>query len=100
MNFPVSVKELCNFTAKRGDLDRRFTPAPSAQEGVWGHAQAAARRGACYETEVALTATEATLTVRGRADGIDAAARRIDEFKTFRGELARMKANHRVLHWA
>ena len=100
MNFPVSVKALCNFTAKKGDLDRRFTPAPSAREGVWGHAQAAARRGAAYESEVALSATEASLTVRGRADGYDAAARRIDEFKTFRGDLARMKENHRALHWA
>lgn len=100
MNFPISVKALCNFTAKKGDLDRRFTPAPSAQEGVWGHAQAAARRGASYETEMALSATEATLTVRGRADGYDAAVRRIDEFKTFRGDLARMKENHRALHWA
>ncbi|MEP6883915.1 MAG: ATP-dependent DNA helicase [Gammaproteobacteria bacterium] len=100
MSFPVSVKALCHFTAKKGDLDRRFTPAPSAQEGVWGHAQAAARRGATYDTEVALSGTEASLTVRGRADGYDAALRRIDEFKTFRGDLARMKGNHRALHWA
>ena len=100
MSFPVSVKALCQFTAKRGDLDRRFTPAPSAQEGIWGHAQAAARRGAKYQTEMALRTTEASLAVRGRADGYDAAARRLDEFKTFRGELARMKGNHRALHWA
>lgn len=100
MSFPVSVKALCHFTAKKGDLDRRFTPAPSAQEGIWGHAQAAARRGASYETEVALSTTESNLTVRGRADGYDAALRRIDEFKTFRGDLARMKGNHRALHWA
>ena len=100
MSTTVSVKALCHFTAKKGDLDRRFTPAPSAQEGVWGHAQAAARRGTSYETEVALSTSEAALTVRGRADGYDAAARRIDEFKTFRGDLARMKGNHRALHWA
>jgi DNA excision repair protein ERCC-2 len=100
VSFPVSVKALCQFTAKRGDLDRRFTPAPSAQEGVWGHAQAAARRGAQYETEITLSTAEAALNVRGRADGYDTAARRIDEFKTFRGDLARMKSNHRALHWA
>lgn len=100
LSFPVSVKALCNFTAKRGDLDRRFTPAPSAQEGVWGHAQAAARRGGQYKTEMVLSSIEAGLVVRGRADGYDTDARRIDEFKTFRGELARMKGNHRALHWA
>lgn len=100
VSFPVSVKALCNFTAKRGDLDRRFTPGPSAQEGVWGHAQAAARRCASYETEVALNTTESTLIVRGRADGFDKAAGRVDEFKTFRGDFARMKGNQRALHWA
>jgi DNA excision repair protein ERCC-2 len=100
VNIPVSVTALCNFTAKIGDLDRRFTPAPSAQEGVWAHAQAAARRGASYEAEVPLSTTEGDLTVRGRADGYDAATRRIDEFKTFRGDLAHIKENHRALHWA
>jgi hypothetical protein len=34
--YQVSVKALCNFTAKRGDLDTRFTPAPSALDGIRG----------------------------------------------------------------
>ena len=100
MSYPISVRALCDFTAKRGDLDRRFTPAPSAQEGVWGHGFAAARRGDHYVKEMFLSTTQSPLTVRGRADGYDVAARRVDEFKTFRGELARMKGNHRALHWA
>jgi DNA excision repair protein ERCC-2 len=29
----VAVRELCEFTAKQGDLDLRFTPAPTALEG-------------------------------------------------------------------
>jgi hypothetical protein len=33
----VSVRALCAFGAKAGDLDLRFTPSPSAQEGIAGH---------------------------------------------------------------
>ena len=44
MTYTVSVRALCEFTAKAGDLDRRFTPSPSAQEGMEGHSTIAARR--------------------------------------------------------
>jgi len=100
MAYSISVRALCEFTAKQGDLDRRFTPAPSAQQGREGHSQAAARRGRAYQTEVALTAVHRDLMIRGRADGYDSVANRLDEFKTFRGDLTRMKFNHRALHWA
>jgi len=96
----VAVRALCNFTAKRGDLDRRFTPAPSADEGRTGHLIAASRRGPEYRSEVSLHGQHLQLTVRGRADGYDALERRIDEFKTHRGDLDRMPNNHRALHWA
>eukprot|EP01038_Epipyxis_sp_PR26KG_P000905 gene905-1268_t len=46
MTYTVAVRELCEFTAKQGDLDLRFTPAPTALEGMAGHAVAASRRGA------------------------------------------------------
>lgn len=100
MAYSISVRALCEFTAKQGDLDRRFTPAPSAQQGREGQSRAAARRGGAYQTEVALTAVHRDLKIRGRADGYDAGAHRLDEFKTFRGDLNRMKFNHRALHWA
>ncbi|MBF9267357.1 hypothetical protein I4I83_25940, partial [Acidovorax cattleyae] len=41
--YAVAVRELCEFTAKQGDLDLRFTPAPTAREGMAGHAAVAAR---------------------------------------------------------
>ncbi len=100
MTHPVAVRTLCNFTAKSGDLDRRFTPAPTAQEGIAGQAMVARRRGGGYQTEVWLTGEYENLRLRGRADGYDPKARRLDECKTFRGDLARMPANHRALHWA
>lgn len=96
----VAVRTLCDFTAKAGDLDLRFTPAPTAQEGIEGHAAVVARRGAGYRAEVSLSGTCGALTVRGRADGWDPAAGRLEEIKTHRGALDRQPANHRALHWA
>ncbi|MGQ0701435.1 MAG: ATP-dependent DNA helicase [Panacagrimonas sp.] len=98
--YTVAVRELCEFTAKCGDLDLRFTPAPTAQEGIAGHATVASRRGESYEKEIALSGDFQGLTVRGRADGLDAGRNRLDEVKTFRGDLALMPDNHRQLHWA
>lgn len=98
--YTVAVRELCEFTAKRGDLDLRFTPAPSAQEGIAGHAAVAARRGAGYEKEKSLAGEHGTLRVRGRADGWDATRGELEEVKTHRGEVERIPDNHRALHWA
>jgi len=53
----VSVKALCAFGAKAGDLDLRFVPAPSALEGMAGHALVQARRGGDYQSEVPLATT-------------------------------------------
>jgi len=100
MQYSVAVRTLCEFTAKRGDLDLRFTPTPSAQEGIAGHQLVAGRRGAGYETEIALRGEHGALAVRGRADGYDPALHRLEEIKTHRGDLARQSANQRALHWA
>lgn len=98
--YTVAVRALCEFTAKVGDLDLRFTPSPTAQEGIAGHRTVASRRGAGYQPELALSGTWQGLTVRGRADGYDPALNRLDEVKTYRGDLDKMPANHRQLHWA
>ncbi|MDE1181665.1 ATP-dependent DNA helicase [Paraburkholderia sp.] len=100
MTYVVAVRALCEFTARRGDLDLRFTPAPTASEGMAGHLTVAARRAFGYESEVTLIGSHRGLTVRGRADGYDARENRIEEVKTYRGDLERMPANHRSLHWA
>jgi DNA excision repair protein ERCC-2 len=112
MNMPqplsVAVRALCEFTARAGDLDLRFTPAPSAQEGREGHAVVQQRRvarhvdggGPAYETEVALSGSYRSLQVRGRADGFDAAQQQLEEIKTYRGQLEGVRPHHRALHWA
>ena len=100
MSYTVSVRALCEFTAKQGDLDLRFTPSPTAQEGIAGHAVVTARRGASYQREVSLSCDHGILHVRGRADGYDPDANAIEEIKTHRGDIARIPDNHRQLHWA
>jgi len=98
--YTVAVRALCEFTAKQGDLDQRFTPSPTSQEGVAGHATVAARRGSHYQAELSLSGEFRHLQVRGRADGYDPQQQLLEEIKTYCGDLGRMPANHRHLHWA
>ena len=112
----VSVRNLCEFAAKVGDLDLRFTPSPSAQQGREGHQLVASRRGPAHEAEVKLTgiytaagisaSTDGAdiscthLRVSGRADGYDPVDNVLEEVKTFRGAVSAIAPNHRALHWA
>jgi hypothetical protein len=98
--YTVAVRELCEFTAKRGDLDRRFTPAATALEGLAGQNMVAQRRGQDYETEIALESIVGALRVRGRADGYDPRRRCLEEIKTIRGHPDEIPENRRQLHWA
>lgn len=98
--YSVSVRALCEFTAKRGDLDRRFTPSATAQEGLRGQGLVASRRGQDYETEIALEGQVGPLRLRGRADGYDPRYRCLEEVKTIRGRPDDIPENRRQLHWA
>ncbi len=103
-SYNVAVRNLCEFAAKLGDLDLRFTPSPSAQQGREGHQLVASRRGPSHEAEVRLSGSyvsgDQTLTVSGRADGFDAQRNVLEEVKTFRGAVEAIAPNHRDLHWA
>jgi DNA excision repair protein ERCC-2 len=98
--YVIAVRALCEFSARAGDLDLRFMPSPSAQDGQAGHAVVTGRRAAGYQTEVSLTGTHGRLRVRGRADGYDPARHRVEEIKTHRGDPAAIPQNQRALHWA
>lgn len=100
MTYTVAVRALCEFTARSGDLDLRFTPAPSALEGIAGHTRVQRRRGDSYEREVKLKGQFEDLTVQGRADGFDPLAGQVEEIKTFKGALDGIRPHHRALHWA
>lgn len=69
--YTIAVRELCAFTAKAGDLDHRFTPSPSADDGITGHKVVASRRGPGWRPEVRVEGRYESLVVRGRADGFD-----------------------------
>ncbi|KQN48642.1 ATP-dependent DNA helicase [Pseudomonas sp. Leaf48] len=100
MSYSIAVRALSEFTAKSGDLDLRFTPSPTALEGIVGHRTVASRRSEGYQSEVALEGVYQALTVKGRADGYDPGQNCLEEVKTYRGDLSKLPANHRALHWA
>jgi DNA excision repair protein ERCC-2 len=98
--YTVAVRTLCEFSARRGDLDLRFTPAPTAEQGIAGHRSETQARGSGYRREVPLQGRHRGLAVRGRADGVDDGRELLEEIKTFRGAVERIPDNHRALHWA
>ena len=98
--YTVAVRALCEFAAKQGDLDFRFTPSPTSLQGIAGHQTVASSRSASYRREVSLSGEYRNLLVRGRADGYDPEQQLLEEVKTFKGDLDSMPANHRHLHWA
>ncbi len=98
--YNVAVRNLCEFAAKSGDLDLRFTPSPSAQQGREGHQLVASRRPPEHEAEVPLSGSYHALRVAGRADGYNPVRNELEEVKTFRGALQAIAPHHSALHWA
>ena len=98
--YVVSVRTLCDMTARLGDLDQRFTPAPTALEGMAGHHAVTTSRDSGYQTEISLTGEFENIFVRGRADGYDPELNQLEEIKTYKGSIERIPENHRILHWA
>ena len=78
----------------------RYTPSPTALEGMAGHALVQSRRDADYEAEIKLAGQYENLRVRGRADGFDPRSCQLEEIKTYRGSLEGIRAHQRSLHWA
>lgn len=96
----VAVRTLVEFAAKAGSLDRRFTPAPSGQQGIQGHKTVTARRHSQYQSEYQLELQHQGLLLRGRADGYDPLIHRMEEIKTHYGDALLIPKNHQQLHWA
>ena len=96
----VAVRTLCEFAARDGDLDFRYTPAPSAEEGIAGHQAIQAKRGYGYKSEYSLTGNCMELELSGRADGYNPHKNRLEEIKTHRGDVSRIRPHQRALHRA
>ena len=99
-HFRTSVRELAEFVHKSGSLDLRFTPAPSALQGIRGHQMVVQRRPTTYQVEVELQSHYASLEVSGRCDGYDPSSNLVEEIKTHRIPVDRIPPNHQSLHWA
>lgn len=100
MTLKVAVRTLCEFAARRGDLAFRYTPAPSAEEGIAGHQAIQSRRGYGYKSEYLLTGECRGLLLSGRADIYNPHRGRLEEIKTHRGDLSRIREHQRALHRA
>ncbi len=100
MSNRISVRSLCEFTDRIGDIDHRYTPAPTALEGIEGHQRLQKRRGASYQSEYPIEQSFEEITVRGRCDGFDRSKQLVEEIKTYRGDLERQSLGQRNLHLA
>lgn len=100
MTVKVAIRTLCEFAARQGDLDFRYTPAPSAEEGIAGHQAIQSRRGYGYKSEYLLTGECLGLELSGRADVYNPHRGRLEEIKTHRGDLSRIREHQRSLHRA
>jgi len=96
----VAVREFCAFAARSGDIDLRFTPAPSSLEGISGHQAVTALRPQDYQRERSVQGTLQGLALRGRADGVFASPLVVEEIKTHRVPISKIADNQRQLHWA
>jgi len=96
----VAVRTLCEFAARHGDLDFRYTPAPSSEEGIAGHQTIQAKRGYGYKSEYSLNGSCMGLELSGRADGYHPHKNRLEEIKTHRGDVSRIRSHQRALHRA
>nr|WP_269802543.1 ATP-dependent DNA helicase [Marinobacter sp. G11] len=91
---------MCEFAARHGDLDFRYTPAPTSEEGIAGHQAIQSKRGYGYKSEYSLTGNCLGLELSGRADGYNPHKNRLEEIKTHRGDVSRIRPHQRALHRA
>lgn len=102
----VSVRSLCEFAARSGSLEFRYTPAPTPEEGIMGHITVQQRRPDPYVAEYRLTGECNGVEVSGRVDGYAPKIgdgednSYLEEIKTHRGNIQRIGPGRRALHWA
>ncbi|TGD72600.1 ATP-dependent DNA helicase [Mangrovimicrobium sediminis] len=102
--FRIGVRDLAAFCHRSGDIDHRFTPSPTGEQGVEGHQRIYRRRPASYRREYAVSLRHSfegvELLLQGRADGYDPEQGLVEEIKTCRVEAASIPAHVSQLHLA
>ena len=100
----VSVTDLVRFCHRSGDIDHRFSPSPTGEQGVAGHQRVYSRRPDTYCSEYAVEydhrETDLQLTLRGRADGYDPKQGVVEEIKTCRVAAASIPEQVTRMHMA
>ncbi len=98
----LAVRELADFCHRSGDIDYRFTPSPSAEQGIAGHQLLQSRRSytAEHPLEAVIPFEEFDLKLSGRADGYDAEEPLLEEIKTCRVKREDIPPAVEALHWA
>ncbi len=96
----VSVRALCEFTARQGDLDRRVHASPHARQGIAAHRVVAQRRPPEHQIELPLEFHHGVLHLVGRADLFDPVSVEIEEVKSGFGEPGRRTYASRALQRA
>ena len=100
----VTVTDLVRFCHRSGDIDHRFSPSPTGEQGVAGHQRVYARRPDTYCSEYAVEydhrETDLQLTLRGRADGYDPKQGVVEEIKTCRVAAASIPEQVTRMHMA
>ncbi|WP_162845982.1 ATP-dependent DNA helicase [Seongchinamella sediminis] len=86
--FRLSVRDLVAFCHRSGDIDHRYTPSPTGEQGMEGHQRIYRRRPESYLREYPVRYRhqqgDIELQLRGRADGFDPASALVEEIKTCR----------------
>ncbi len=84
----VAVTDLVAFCHRSGDIDHRFIPSPTGEQGIEGHRRVYRRRPPPYRSEYAVSYRQRfgdlELVLGGRADGYDPVAGVVEEIKTCR----------------
>jgi DNA excision repair protein ERCC-2 len=84
----VAVADLARFCHRSGDIDHRFSPSPTGEQGVAGHQQLYRTRPSGYISEFPVEHThlegELQVKLRGRADGYHPGLGYVEEIKTCR----------------
>lgn len=100
----IAIGDLASFCHRSGDIDHRFKPSPTGEQGIAGHQRIYQRRPVSYQKEYAVEyrhiADSINLTLRGRADGYDNEAGLLEEIKTCRVAPESIPDNVAQLHFA
>ena len=100
MEVTVSIRDLAQFVHRTGDLHYRYESATLGEEGIAAQRRYQAKMPSHYRREVPVEGSVAGLRLRGRIDGWDSKAHRVEEVKTTRTDVALLHSHIGEVHWA